>query len=64
MFLKSINLYCTFFTECILTPLILKKIHEALWPTKWGNQNVMEEWPRLKVSILFQGKPNEKNNTL
>lgn len=61
--LKSINLHCTFSTEGSLIPLILKKVHEALWPTKWGNQNVMEEWPRLKVSILFQGKPNEKNNT-
>jgi hypothetical protein len=23
----------------------------------------MEEWPRLRVSILFQRKPNKKNNT-
>lgn len=36
MFLKSINLHCTFSTECLLIPLILKEVHGALWPTKWG----------------------------
>lgn len=62
MFLKSINLHCTFSSEGSLIPLILKKVHEALWPTKWE----IRMWPEVAKTqsfILFQGKPNEKNNT-
>lgn len=61
MFVKSINLYCTFSTECILIPLILKKIHEA---STLVHEMVKSECDRrVAKTRSFQGKPNEKNNT-
>lgn len=63
LLLRSINLHCTLPTQCSLILLILKGAHKLHRSTKCTNQNKMEEWPRLRVSILFQGKPNEKNNT-
>lgn len=60
MFLKSINLHCTFPSEGSLIPLILKKVHEALWPTKWGNQNVTESGQDSKFPFSSKGNQIRK----